>query len=72
MSTAKDNTQNNGVIQLEGGAIATPNGDGTYTISGGDPEDNGVWEPANENTPGAEQMDAPGTQFHDTWWVKVS
>lgn len=71
MSTAMDNVQNNGVIDLGEGITATPNPDGTYTISGSeDPEDNGVWAPANADTPDAIQMEAPGTQFDGTYWVK--
>lgn len=72
MSTTTENVQRNGAIQLEGGPVVTPNGDGTYTITGGDAEDDGVWAPSNESNPNVVQMDAPGTQFHDTWWVKVS
>lgn len=70
MSTRTDNVQNNGVIDLGDGVKATPNGDGSYTVTGGDAEDNGVWLPATEGTENAVEIEAPGTQFDGTWWVK--
>lgn len=69
MSTAKDNVQNNGAIDMGDGITATPNPDGTYTITG-DPEINGVYAPAEPDTPGAFQVEDTGTQFDGQWWVK--
>lgn len=73
MSTVRDNAQTDGVINLGDGMKATPNGDGTYTVSGGTGEDaeaNGVWAPSTADNPDAIEMEAPGTQFDGTWWVK--
>lgn len=70
MSTRMDNVQNNGVIDLGDGAIATPNGDGSYTVTGGDAEDNGVWFPTTADNPNAVEIEAPGTQFDGTYWTK--
>ncbi len=71
MSTARDVVPAGTTINLDGGAIATSNGDGTFTITGGTPDENGVWEPApSPDAPGAEKIDGTGTQFDGTWWVK--
>lgn len=69
MSTSQDRVQN-GVIDLGNGVKATPNGDGTYTVTGGDAEDNGVWYQVPAGTEGAWEMEAPGTQFDGTSWMK--
>lgn len=72
MSTTTDNTQVNGAIHLGDNIWATPNADGvSYTVSGSDdPEYNGVWFPSDSSNPDAVKMEAPGTQFDGTWWVK--
>ncbi len=69
MSTTTDNTTNSNVVNLGEGIYATPNGDGTYTLSGAG-EYNGVWAPADADTPGAQLIEDSGTQFDGTYWVK--
>jgi len=70
MSTARDMSQSNGAIDLGDGITATPNSDGTYTVTGGSADENGVYTPVAEGTEGAIQIENTGTQFDGSWWLK--
>lgn len=70
MSTTIDKTTTNNAVDLGNGMMATPNGDGTFTVTGAGDGYDGVWAPADSSTPGAQLIEDTGTQYDGTYWVK--
>jgi len=71
MSTSTDNVANKS-IDLGEGAKATPNGDGTYTVTGAGDSD-GVYTQTDANTPGAipiNGVEGDLASFNGTYWIK--